>query len=458
MNEQYTYHAIKVDHNVCYGCTHCMHVCPTNSIRVNNGKAHILIDKCIDCGECLKNCPVNAIYVDQDDFSNIYEYKYRVALVPAVLTGQFPTNISEEEIFGEMNKLGFTHVYHAEDMAPVIKELINYQISEDTDKPLISTFCPAVVRLIQVKFPLLLPHLVDTLPPIDASAIYYRKLLVEEGIPENEIGIFYITPCAAKIASIKNNLSSSNSNINGVINMSFLYNRIYGAIKNNNSCTTKNPLLSELTQDSIKWSLSRGELSQIDGTGLAVDEINNVIEFLELLENGEVPELDFLELRTCDQGCAGGALLQGNRFLTVERIKTRVKKLKINSFQESYWDKCKDVFNNKACLKYEVKEAKPAVLDKDFSKALKKMERIRDLMCFLPGIDCGACGSPSCQTLAEDIVQGHSNLSNCVFLQRMMEKKRKLHSDHAIRIIEGTWGKDRLDKDCKKKGAKNEDI
>jgi hypothetical protein len=43
-----------------------------------------------------------------------------------------------------------------------------------------------------------------------------------------------------------------------------------------------------------------------------------------------------------------------------------------------------------------------------------------------------------------------------VFLQRMMEKSRKLSSEHAIRIIEKTWGKERLDKDCRKKGARNE--
>ena len=70
------------------------------------------------------------------------------------------------------------------------------------------------------------------------------------------------------------------------------------------------------------------------------------------------------------------------------------------------------------------------------------MERIRNLMCYLPGIDCGACGSPNCQALAEDIVQRKANLSNCVFLQRMMEKTKKLSSEHAIRIIEKTWGKD----------------
>jgi hypothetical protein len=60
--------------------------------------------------------------------------------------------------------------------------------------------------------------------------------------------------------------------------------------------------------------------------------------------------------------------------------------------------------------------------------------------------------------LAKDIVQREAQLSSCVFIQRMMEKHKKLHGDHAIRIIEKTWGKDRLDKDCTKLGAKNEGM
>jgi Na+-translocating ferredoxin:NAD+ oxidoreductase RNF subunit RnfB len=95
-------------------------------------------------------------------------------------------------------------------------------------------------------------------------------------------------------------------------------------------------------------------------------------------------------------------------------------------------------------------------LAEDMDEAYRKMQRIRHLMCFLPAIDCGACGAPNCQGLAEDVVKGKAHLSNCIFIQRSMEKTRKLSNDHAIRIIEKVWGKDRLDKNCSKKGAENE--
>jgi Na+-translocating ferredoxin:NAD+ oxidoreductase RNF subunit RnfB len=89
-------------------------------------------------------------------------------------------------------------------------------------------------------------------------------------------------------------------------------------------------------------------------------------------------------------------------------------------------------------------------------RALKKMEKVRNLMCFLPGIDCGGCGSPSCQALAEDIVQRRATISNCVFVQMTMRKNNKLSNEHAVRIAEKIWGEGHFEKDCSKKGAKNE--
>ncbi|MCW3804080.1 [Fe-Fe] hydrogenase large subunit C-terminal domain-containing protein [Plebeiibacterium marinum] len=458
MAKQQIYHALKVDQDICYGCTHCMNVCPTEAIRINEGKARILKKRCVDCGECLKVCPVDAIYVEQDDLEKIFDYECRVALVPAVFTGQFPTAITEEEIFSEMKELGFTHVFQAEFMVDMINNLMNEQIAQNDEKPLISTFCPAIVRLIQVKFPALIDNIAAVKPPVDASAAFYKKMLCKQGIPESQIGIFYITPCAAKIAAIKGFGQNTNEVIDGVINMSYISNKLYHKIKNRKDSLKDLPVLPHLSSKAVQWSLTHGESDHMNGRSLAVDEIHNVIEFLGRLEDEEIPELDFLELRACDQGCAGGALLQGNRFLTVERLKIRANQLENDDEQNDDLQEYKDILQDKDLFITKIDPLPAMSLDQDFNEALKKMERIRNLMCYLPGIDCGACGSPNCQSLAEDIVQRKANLSNCVFMQRMMEKNRKLSGEHATRIIEKTWGNQRLDKDCSKKGAKNEGM
>jgi len=97
-------------------------------------------------------------------------------------------------------------------------------------------------------------------------------------------------------------------------------------------------------------------------------------------------------------------------------------------------------------------------LDEDFNVAMKKMARKRRMMCFLPGFDCGACGAPDCQTLAEDIVQGRGQISHCVFLQHQLVKQNLLSHEKAVRITEEIWGNERLEKNCNKIGAEDENY
>lgn len=458
MEAQSFYHALKVDTEVCFGCTHCMIKCPTGAIRINNGKAEIRSNWCVDCGECMKACPVDAIYVEQDDFDKIFGFKHRVVLLPSVFIGQFSKYITEEEIFAVLYELGFTHVFQVEQSVPVVLLHMREMSTTKSDKPHISSFCPAIVRLIQVKFPSLVDHILTVKPPIDATALFYKSLLTDQGLHSSEIGLFYVTPCAAKIAAVKAPVGEEKSVIDGVINMDFLYNKVYHIFKQKPDAERGRGLeIPSLNGKSMLWSLTDGEADHMHGRSLAIDEIHNVIEFLERLETtDEIQNVDFLELRACDQSCAGGVLLTGNRFLTVERLKKRA----LNATDEPLIFK-PEHSSQLAYLKQriEIEEIQPRTIrpyGNDMGEALKKMQQVRNMMCYLPGIDCGACGAPNCQALAEDIARREAQLSNCVFLQRMMEKNRKLASDHAIRLIEKTWGKDRLDKDCRKKGAKYE--
>lgn len=65
------HHALKIREDLCEGCSHCMNVCPTEALRVKNGKAVLYAEKCVDCGKCFRECPSSAIIIDHDDFSQI---------------------------------------------------------------------------------------------------------------------------------------------------------------------------------------------------------------------------------------------------------------------------------------------------------------------------------------------------------------------------------------------------
>ena len=60
------------------------------------------------------------------------------------------------------------------------------------------------------------------------------------------------------------------------------------------------------------------------------------------------------------------------------------------------------------------------------AEQMKKIEKS------LPGINCSACGAPSCAALAEDIVRGEAGTDACLFINRGSEG-----SEAAIRRI---WG------------------
>lgn len=456
MESKNFHHALKIVTDVCIGCSHCMRVCPTEAIRVRGGKASLDDNRCIDCGECYRVCPVNAIIIEQDDFLKIFSYQHRIALVPAVLLGQFPDDFSPADVRSALIDLGFTEVIEVESTTPVLGESINEYLRDNNHpKPVISSFCPAVIRLIQVKFPALVENIMLLKPPLDLSAILHKQMLIDKGANEKQIGIFYITPCAAKIAAIKSPVGEDFSEITGVINMDVIYNKVLKSLKAKPVASQKIPLPTNIDPKSILWSLTNGEASLVEGRCLSIDNLNNVIEFLEKIENDEIEDVDFLEIRACDEGCAGGVLTSGNRFLTVERLRKRSEDLKENSSQlMPIYTGYENFLKSRSSI-HPVKPRSMMKLDEDMARAMKKMERVHRYMCFLPGIDCGACGAPSCQALAEDIVKGDAAMSHCIFLQKNMEQSRKLHPDHSFRIMEKIWGKDRFEKNCNKvKGAR----
>lgn len=452
MNGNEFHHALNFCKDTCVGCSHCMRVCPTQAIRVQGGKAELMPNRCIDCGECYRVCPVEAIKVEQDDFDLIFNYKFRVAIVPGVLMGQLTEEINPKQIYSVLMELGFTHVCEAETGVEILRKAMSEFVSQNKEtKPWISSFCPGIVRLIQVKFPALVKNIIPMKPPLDIAGIYYKELLVKQGAKEEDIGLFYITPCAAKIAAIKSPVGEEKSIIDGVINMDFAYNKVLTTVKQAKSKSCIIPEDPYLSPESILWSLTTGESSNMAGRSLAIDGINNVIEFLEELESEEVSDIDFLELRACDESCAGGILTSTNRFFTAERLRNRAKTAKKENDRKDH-DNHIMAFSQHLNDRLGIEMVKPRSmlkLDENIGGALEKMKKVNELMEILPYVDCGICGSPTCQSLAEDIVKEEAEVSRCIFIQRILEQKGTFTQQESIDIMKDIWGEKKLDKDIK---------
>lgn len=462
MEKKFFHHALTIREDICNGCSICIRVCPTEALRIRDGKARLIEDQCVDCGECFRNCPVNAIIIEQDDFSRIFDYKHRVALVPAVIHGQFKHEVSIAEISAVLKSLGFTWVYEvehgAEAIKPAIEELMS---SRSVPKPLISSYCPAVVRLIQVKYPALIKNFATVKAPLEMAAFYCRRVLRDNGAHNAEIGVFYVTPCAAKIAAVKSPVGEETTPITGVINMDFIFNKISRALRTKGMFGTGDEQPFTLSQSTITWSLTNGEAANVEGRTMAIDGMSNVMEFLDKLENDEITGIDYLELRACDEGCAGGVLVSANRFLVAERLRNKARNLRPagNDKAESgipSITEYSEYLSGKVRISEEIKPRSMYRFSVDRDKAMKMMKRSRRLMCFLPGTDCGVCGAPSCQSLAEDVVRGKAHVSDCIFIRQSMIEHGKLHVDTSHAIMRKIWGGNNFEKNCNKKGAENE--
>ena len=213
---QHYYHSVRLDMDKCKGCTTCLKRCPTEAIRIRNNRASILNERCIDCGECIKVCANHAKVAVTDPLESIKRFKYPIALPAPTLYAQFQGVHQPEPIIASLFRLGFVDVFEVARAA----EIVSYAISramreEDHPKPVISSACPAILRLIQVSFPALLDNVIDFVSPMEAAAkIAKEEYAQKHGVDKADVGVFFITPCAAKMTAIRNPLGHSTSAVN----------------------------------------------------------------------------------------------------------------------------------------------------------------------------------------------------------------------------------------------------
>ncbi|MDE7289634.1 MAG: 4Fe-4S binding protein, partial [Oscillospiraceae bacterium] len=300
--------SVQLDKDKCMGCINCIKRCPTQAIRVRGGKAAIIKEFCIDCGECIKICPHHAKLASYDPLSVLDDFEYTVALPAPSLYGQFNNLDDINIVLRALLKMGFDAVYEVSAAAELVSELSRKYVAENMHlRPFISSACPSVVRLISVRFPNLIEHVLPIAAPMDIAASEARKAAMEKtGLPSEKIGIIFISPCPAKVTAVKSPIGYEKSEIDAVVAMKEVYPAILGHMKNSIDDETE---LVTSGKIGISWGRSGGEAGGLlTDSYLAADGIENVIKVLEDLEDQKFSNLDFIELNACSGGCVGGTL------------------------------------------------------------------------------------------------------------------------------------------------------
>ena len=432
MEEKKIFHSVRLEKEKCRACTNCLKRCPTEAIRVRGGRAHIIDERCIDCGECIRVCEYHAKIAVTDPLSSISRFRYKIALPAPSLYGQFKSLRSIAQVLTGLKHMGFDEVFEVARGADVVTRAIREKLRQpDLPRPLISAACPAIVRLIQVRFPDLIDHIVDVRQPMEVAAlIAKREFARKHGVDEQEVGCFFITPCPAKVTAIRNPIGHEKSAVDGAISVL----EIYGLLSSHTRSHEADDSLVQATAWGVGWATTGGEASAVcPENSMAVDGMENVIRVLEEIYYNKLGALTFFEGSACTGGCVGGPLNFENNYVARNIIRRLV-----DTTSGLHPDQKVDVslltkyplYNQKDILPNSVMR-----LDEDIVEAMRKMERMEEIYKKLPGYDCGSCGSPTCRTFAEDIVRGFAREMDCI---HKMKEQLRLMAQQMVNLAETT--------------------
>ncbi|MEW6197649.1 MAG: [Fe-Fe] hydrogenase large subunit C-terminal domain-containing protein [Planctomycetota bacterium] len=370
----------------------CIHACPTQAMRVFRGKPQVLDYLCVDCTACIATCPSGALTTrgTRDELTPIPDAVLVVS--PPVLT-QFGASIRPADVLAVLAEIGFGEIWVTWAAEEALRNaIVQYAETDAAARPVISPACPAVVNLIETKFPSLIPHVAPFLSVMEAlrTELDGRRAVFAATCPSQRTAVLsddapskpeVVLPAALR-AAVRPRLHSEDAGLPP---------RRAGsgpALQGSAGVPPADPNRDR-----------EGAEGVTDERVLRATGLRHVMSILNAIEDGLANDLTVVEPWACDEGCFGSPLLADDPFLARRR-----------------WTPPPDAAGP-AVTRRRARPLTPRPglrLDDDMTKAIGKLARIDKLRRALPGCDCGWCGSPTCATLAEDIVRGRAAADACV--------------------------------------------
>ncbi|MCT4673387.1 MAG: 4Fe-4S binding protein [Prolixibacteraceae bacterium] len=422
---------IQVSPKKCHGCTHCMRHCPVEAIRIRKGIATIDHQRCILCGRCLDDCPYHAISIVSPKRRINSEQKIKFLIIQEGFYGHFPTE-KHQDVREALRHVGYDHILDCRDF---IRFHTLWNDNNNKTKKIFTT-CNVIKNLIEIG-EVKTDTPIELVPKISELLIGAIHLLYDD-IDQRSTSITLTTHCMSE-------------NYNGISHQHpiFLANDTLPTSEIVNTIQKK--LWSQKDQKSSSFHLPDTE----EKPSKEFVYISGIEEVKGWIHKKELKPLDYTRdynLQGCKYGCYNGTYMSEYASIIKKREAHYQSRL------TSKYDRRVSLLLQRLKSFWISNPQQNAEQHEGFKEALIRSERIRKLMCLLPGIDCGVCGAPSCLSLAKDISKGEARLAHCVLLDLKWMQNRHVSIETTMLQLRKIWGKKILQFDCTKKGAKNEII
>ncbi len=411
------------DNEHCTGCGGCVKACPTKAIRIKEGKSLLLVDNCIGCGLCINVCPQGCITPTTIPAQAFKETQFPIIFVAPVLYSQF-RDATPGEVLKGLKAMGFKHTVDMSYFFTLFKRATEQHLKNISKtlegRPVISTMCPVVLRLIACRFPSLIDLLHPVLRPVSVMVKDVAAFIASHHkIDLKDISIFYLNPCPTKMNPKGSSLPHGSPYSTRAIGI----NQIYGELNKHIKTIQDSPPDRSLdpvfefeeppTGKSLLWGISGGETAESTiKNKLCISGMNETLEYLEKIELGLFKEYDFIEFKTCREGCVGGSLCAVDKYVAKNNLQQHVNRAEARERHRDHL--LKDLYAEERFFD----KLTSSKMEKLFGQrkeplSIDDLTRINQILKQLPGFNCAACGAPDCPTFAEDVIRGRACISEC---------------------------------------------
>jgi hypothetical protein len=251
-----------------------------------------------------------------------------------------------------------------------------------------------------------------------------QRIMQEYGVSQDNVTLYYINPCPTKRGPVRSACAKSKDDTSTSIALGI--NDIYAdLVRQIEHMQDADPIPSKIrfdfeychTGNGPMWGMPGGEIADmnIENT-LAVSGMDETITYLEKIEMGLFSNLEYIELRTCREGCIGGPLTAIDKYLAKSSVHKMIKMLGLG----------RRLSRRKILRQYETGKF---LTDKDSAKliqlfgprtkpmSIETLGKVEEILERINGHDCSVCGAPTCRTFADDVVKGEASLDECLLLR-----------------------------------------